>query len=221
MLRVGLTGGLGSGKSTAAKLFAARGAHVLQSDVLARELMLHSGEGVYDAIVARFGAQVVLANGKLDREALARIAFVEGRVEELNEIVHPAVIARQAAMAERIFAQNPHAVVVLESALIFETKHGGKSGWRNRFDCIVLVTAPQGAKIERHARRLGGETIPPAQLAKRRAEAQRILARQIPDEEKIPLVDFTINNDGSLEDLELQVDELWPILQFSAVVGHV
>ncbi len=88
MLRVGLTGGLGSGKSTAAKLFAAHGAHVLQSDAIGRELM-QPGQAVYAAIVQHFGPGVVLPDGRLDRAALAQIAFAEGRVEELNAIVHP------------------------------------------------------------------------------------------------------------------------------------
>src|SRR5271156_201207 len=99
MLRVGLTGSLGSGKSTAARLFAAHGAHVLQSDVIGRELM-QPGQAVYAAIVERFGNAVVLPDRQLDRGALAKIAFTDGRVEELNAIVHPAVIARQAAFAD-------------------------------------------------------------------------------------------------------------------------
>src|SRR5277367_5251223 len=122
MLRVGLTGGLGSGKSTAAKLFAALGAHVLQSDGIGRELM-EPGQAVYAAIVAHFGDGVVRADGGLDRAALARIAFADGRVEELNAIVHPAVIARQAELSEAIFQRDPRAVVIVESALIFETNY--------------------------------------------------------------------------------------------------
>ena len=95
MLRVGLTGGLGSGKSTAARMFAALGAHVLQSDTIGREMM-EPGQAVYAAIVDHFGRGVVRPDSRLDRAALAKIAFDDGRVEELNAIVHPAVIARQA-----------------------------------------------------------------------------------------------------------------------------
>jgi dephospho-CoA kinase len=123
MLRVGLTGGLGSGKSTAARLFASHGAHVLQSDAIGRELM-QPGQAVYAAIVDHFGNCVVQPDGRLDRVALAKIAFDDGRVEELNAIVHPAVIARQAALSEAIFQQDRRAIVMVESALIFETKHG-------------------------------------------------------------------------------------------------
>ena len=124
MLRVGLTGGLGSGKSTAARMFAELGAHVLSADEIGRGLM-QPGQTVYAQIVERFGPGVVAADKTLDRAALARIAFAEGRIEELNAIVHPATIASQAAAIDRIAARDPGAVVIVESALIFETKHGG------------------------------------------------------------------------------------------------
>src|SRR5271163_2487116 len=111
MLRVGLTGGLGSGQSTAARLFAALGAHVLQSDAIGRELM-EPGQPLYDGMIAHFGPGVVRPDGTLDRATLARIAFTEGRVEELNAIAHPLVIARQMALIEEIFQQEPRAVVM-------------------------------------------------------------------------------------------------------------
>src|ERR1700733_14071320 len=164
MLRVGLTGGLGSGKSTAARLFAAHGAHVIQADMIGRKLM-EPGQAVYAGIVDHFGKGVVLPDGRLDRGALAKIAFADGRVEELNAIVHPAVIARQAKLNEAIFASDPHAVVMVESALIFETNYGGtqtdeRSRWSSRFDRIILVTAPEEAKIARFvARSTTGEVV--------------------------------------------------------------
>src|SRR5215472_6377922 len=161
MLRVGLTGGLGSGKSTAARLFAQCGAYVLQADEIARELM-QPGEPIYNSIIQHFGPGVVLADGQLNRSELARIPFAEGRVEELNAIVHPATIAEQAAITDEIAQEDPVAVVIVESALIFETKHGlpqsGKGDkdtepWRTRFDCIILVAASEETKIERYLKR--------------------------------------------------------------------
>src|ERR1700729_3669916 len=122
MLRVALTGGLGAGKSTVAKMFRALGAHVFSSDEMAREMM-QPGLPVYKAIVDRFGPQVLQPNGELDRPALARIAFGEGRVEELNGIIHPAVITRQSMLIAAIAAGERKAVIIIESALIFETKH--------------------------------------------------------------------------------------------------
>jgi dephospho-CoA kinase len=231
MLRVGLTGGLGSGKSTAARLFAAHGAHVFQSDAIGRELM-EPGQAVYAAIVDHFGEGVVLSDGRLDRGALAKIAFTDGRVEELNAIVHPAVITRQAALSETIFQQDPRAVVMVESALIFETKYsetnpsetnyGGtqaddKTRWYSRFDRIIVVTAPEEVKIARFVARSGaGEAAPAERRAQLEEEARRRLAQQISDEQKSALADYVLTNGGALAELEWQVDQLWPILRAAA-----
>jgi dephospho-CoA kinase len=226
MLRVGLTGGLGSGKSTAARLFAALGAHVLQSDAIGRELM-EPGQPVYAAIADHFGSGVVQPDGRLNRVALAKIAFDDGRVEELNAIVHPAVIARQAALSETIFQQDRRAIVMVESALIFETKHGEtnyggsqateRPRWHNRFDRIILVTAPEEVKIARFvARAAAGKALTTEQQAKLEAEARSRLAQQIPDVQKSALCDYVLTNGGPLTELEWQVDQLWPILKVAA-----
>jgi dephospho-CoA kinase len=241
MLRVGLTGGLGSGKSTAARMFGAHGAHVLQSDAIGRELM-EPGQDVYAAIVDHFGSGVVQPDGRLDRAALAKIAFDDGRVEELNAIIHPAVIARQAELTEALFHQDRRAIVIVESALIFETKygetkrsetkysetnsgetkHGGSQStehahWHNRFDRIILVTAPEEVKIARFvARCAAGETLTPERREKLEAEARLRLAQQIPDEQKSALCDYVLTNGGPLTELEWQVDQLWPILKAAA-----
>ncbi|MBB5317273.1 dephospho-CoA kinase [Tunturibacter empetritectus] len=218
MLRVGLTGGLGSGKSTTAKLFAAQGAHILQSDAIGRELM-ELGQPIYEGMIAHFGPGVVLADGTLDRAALARIAFTEGRVEELNAIAHPLVIARQMELTEKIFQQRPHAVVMVESALIFETHYVAADGsrWQSRFDRIILVTAPEEVKVARFvARSSAGKTISEEQRAELEAEARRRLAQQISDEQKAALSDYVLTNGGALTELEWQVDQLWPILEAAA-----
>jgi dephospho-CoA kinase len=217
MLRVGLTGGLGSGKSTAARLFAALGAHVLQSDAIGRQMM-EPGQSVYAAIAAHFGESVVSADGTLDRRALARIGFAEGRVEELNAIVHPAVIARQSELSEAIYARDPEAVVIIESALIFETNYGGATRWQSRFDRIILVTAPEEVKIERFvARATPDGRLSEAHRAELEAEAQRRLSQQIPDEKKSALCDYVLTKGGAMTELEWQVDQLWPILKAAAV----
>ena len=234
MLRVGLTGGLGSGKSTVAKIFAVLGAHVLQSDAIGRELM-EPGHAVYKDIVAHFGEAVVLPDGKLDRGALARIAFADGRVEELNAIVHPAVIARQAVLIAEIAARDVHAVVIVESALIFETNYAqtndaqtndaqtsddasaAGSRWQSRFDRIILVTAPEELKIARFvARCAAGEVLNAERQTELESEARRRLAQQLSDERKSAMCDYVLTNGGSLQELEWQVDQLWPILQAAA-----
>ena len=222
MLRVGLTGGLGSGKSTAAKLFAALGAYVLQSDTIGRELM-EPGQAVFSAIVDHFGNSVVSPDGRLDRGALAKIAFTDGRVEELNAIVHPAVIARQAELTEAIAARDPHAVVIVESALIFETNYGGtqpgdEARWQNRFDRIILVTAPEEAKIARFVARSSADNAMTVEQRKQlEVEARRRLSQQISDEQKSALSDYVLVNGGAINELEWQVDQLWPILKAAAL----
>ena len=209
-LRVGLTGGLGSGKSTVAAMLAQHGAHILSADEIGRALM-QPGEPVFDQIVSTFGPQALLPDGTLNRPALARMAFAEGRLEELNAIVHPATIARQQQLAEAIFAAHPDAIVIVESALIFESRHGvldADQPWRSRFDQLILVTALSETKIARFIARSGGGD--PEAL---RAEAQRRLAQQIPDEQKSAHVDYILHNDSTREHLQQQVDALWQRLR--------
>ena len=229
MLRVGLTGSLGSGKSTAARIFATLGAQVLQSDAIGRELM-QPGQAVHAAIAAHFGSPVVLPDGTLDRGALARIAFAEGKLEELNAIVHPAVIARQHELGEKTARREPHAVLIVESALIFETRFSetkfsetdssaaeASATWPSRFDRIILVTAPEELKIARFVERSSNnQPLTSGRREELEAEARRRLAQQIPDEQKISLCDYLLTNFGSLTELEWQVDQLWPILQSAA-----
>jgi dephospho-CoA kinase len=242
MLRVGLTGGLGSGKSTAARMFAAHGAVVLSSDEMGRELM-QPGQAVYAEIVARFGPGVVGAGGELDRAALARVAFgapgeCVGRVDELNAIVHPAVIARQAEMVEKIARRDADAdaVVMVESALVFETKYGeprygeprygeakygetkyGEGGGWRRFDKIVLVRAKDEAKIARFvARAAQGRALSEEQRAGLEAEARRRMAQQMDDDAKAALSDYVLTNDGTVEELQAQVDGVWVVLKADA-----
>ena len=176
---------------------------------------MERGQAVYAAIVAHFGAGVVMAGGRLDRGALARIAFADGRVEELNAIVHPATIRRQAELMEAIFARDARAVVVVESALILETKHD--ESWKRRFDKLILVTAPEELKVRRFVERsAGGVVISGERLEELEEEARRRMARQIPDEQKSALCDYVLANGGALKELEWQVDQLWPILKAAA-----
>lgn len=212
MLRVGLTGGLGSGKSTVAAMLAVRGAHVLSADDLGRRLM-QPGEPVFDAILAHFGREVLALDGSLDRRALARLAFTDGRLDELNAIVHPAVIARQAAIADELARHTPAAILVVESALLFETGHAGPEGWRRRFDRVLLVTAAEDTKIQRFVTRAGPGAGTPEDRA---SDARARLARQLPDAAKAALSDLVIANNDSLADLEHEVDRVWQVLTAAA-----
>jgi dephospho-CoA kinase len=216
VLRVALTGGLGAGKSTAGEMFRALGAHVLSSDEMGRELM-QPGQAVFTSIVQHFGPEVVLSNGTLDRAALAKIAFEDGRVEELNAIVHPAVIARQTKLITGLATKGPETVVMVESALIFETRHAGEEGWRKRFDKVVLVTAPEELQVARFIERASrGATLSGIEREALAEAARRRLAQQIPEEQKIALSDYVLTNDGPRAELEWQVDQLWPILRAAA-----
>ncbi len=162
MLRVGLTGGLGSGKSTVAAMLRALGAEVIEADELGRALM-EPGQAVYSQIVRVFGPEVVGPDGRLNRARLADLAFQGGRLNELNGLVHPAVIGAQRRWMDQVFARNPAAVAVLESALIFEAERDARArgelesvlaDWRRRIDRIVVVTAPDELKIARYAARV-------------------------------------------------------------------
>jgi len=216
MLRVGLTGGLGSGKSTAARRFAELGAHVLSADEIGRSLM-QPGEAVYDEIVKRFGTEVVADGGQLDRAALARIAFGQGRIEELNGIVHPATIARQAELTAEIAAREPQAVVMVESALVFETRHGGRDGWHKRFDRIILVRASEATKVARFVARISrGVALNDASREEMEADARRRIAQQLDDYWKAERSDYVLTNDGPVNALIAQVDALWPELREQA-----
>jgi dephospho-CoA kinase len=216
VLRVGLTGGLGSGKTTAAKMFAALGAYVFYADEIGRELM-QPGEAVYAAIVQKFGPGVVKADGALDRAALAQIAFGDGRIEELNAVVHPATIARQAELIAEVVARDADAVTMVESALIFETKFGGEGGWHRRFDKIIFVRAPEDEKIARFVERAsGGKTLSEDERAASEAEARRRMAKQVETERNAERCDYVLTNDGAVEQLQKQVDAVWPVLKNAA-----
>jgi dephospho-CoA kinase len=216
MLRVGLTGGLGSGKSTIGRLFSDLGAAVIDADAIGRRLM-EPGEDVYDQIVASFGPTVVRADGSLDRRALAGLAFSGGRLFELNRIVHPAVIAAQEEWMRGIFAAEPGAVAIVESALVFEASRdasGAVPGWKNRFDRIILVTAPEDLKIRRFIER--SLALGTTDVTALEADARRRLAAQIPDAEKAPHCDWILENSRDLSKLREEVTSIYTKLKTDA-----
>jgi dephospho-CoA kinase len=221
MLRVGLTGGLASGKSTVAALLRELGADLMEADELGRQLM-EPGQIAYQGIVAHFGAEVVLPDGLLDRKRLAELAFAEGRLQELNAIVHPAVIRAQQEWMEQVFAKNPQAIAVVESALIFEVERDARArgeqegilaNWRERMERVIVVTAPEEMRLARYAARVcpSGEGAEAA-----RADARRRLAYQIPDAEKAALADEVIENTGDLDELRDKVTAVWQRLKLES-----
>jgi dephospho-CoA kinase len=218
MLRVGLTGGLGSGKSTVAQMLRELGAEVIESDELGRALM-EPGQDAFTEIVRSFGHEILMPDGRLNRARLAEMAFKGGRVKELNAIIHPAVIKAQRLWMEQVFARDPSAVAIVVSALIFEVERDARESGeansvftelRKRIDRVVLVIAPDDAKIARYVDR----TIPAGtNRDNAEADARSRLAHQIPDSEKAPRADYLLENTGDIEALRTQVRELWPRLK--------
>ncbi len=198
MKAVGLTGGIGSGKSTVADLLADCGASVLDADAVTRELQ-RPGQPVYEATVERFGAGVVASDGALDRKALARVVFEDpGALAELERLTHPAVAA---AMAERLaaLAEGAHGapeVVVLEVPLLLETGHYRVAG-------VVVIDCPVDTAVARLAARRGMTG----------SEARARLARQMSREERLGRADFVIDNAGPPEALPPRVDQAWKWIQ--------
>ena len=210
MLRVGLTGGLGSGKTTVAGMFAELGAAVISADQLGRQLM-QPGEPVYAAIVNKFGKGVVRGDGSLDRKKLAELAFQHNQADALNHIVHPAVVAAEEKWMRGVFAKDPTRVAIVESALIFEVeKWGTAPGWVQRFDKLILVTVPDEVKIARFVARMGAHEG--AQM-----DARARLAMQIPDSEKAGRCDYVIDNTGSIEATRALVEKTYrELVRFSS-----
>ncbi len=225
MLRIGLTGGLGSGKSTVGHMLRELGAEVIEADELARAMM-EPGQPVYEEIIAEFGPEVVTADGHLDRARLADLAFRGNRLADLNAIVHPAVIAAQGDWMRAILGRNHQAIAVVESALIFEVERDARqrgesegllSYWRRRFDRVIVVTAPDELKIARYVgrvlaqrgQRLAGADADVAEVEAIAADARSRLARQISDEIKASRADFVIDNSGDLSALRTKVDAVW------------
>ena len=209
MLRVGLTGGLGSGKSTVAGMFEQLGAAVISADQLGRRLM-QPGEPVYAAIVQRFGPTVVRGDGSLDRKALAKLAFQDNQADALNHIVHPAVVDAEEEWMRGVFAADAARVAIVESALIFEVeKRGTAPGWAQRFDKLILVTVPAEVKVERFVARMSGSEGA-------EADARARIAAQIPDQEKAARCDFVIDNTGSVEQTRKIVEAIYRELVVAA-----
>jgi dephospho-CoA kinase len=204
---------LGSGKSTVSAYLRELGAEVIEADELGRALM-EPGQLVFDEIVEVFGPEVLTPEGRLDRVKLADLAFRGGRLQELNSIVHPAVIAAQGDWMRQVFLRNPKAIAVVESALIFEVERearlrGESEGvlayWRRRFDRVIVVTAPDEVKIARYVARIS----PSGWDEKVAADARSRLAKQLSDAVKVSRADFVLENDGDLAGLRAQIDAVW------------
>lgn len=199
MLKVGLTGGMASGKTTVLAIFASLGAHTLRADAVAHQLMV-PGEPLYEPILAAFGRSILAPDGTIARPKLAAAAF-PARIAELNAVVHPAVVEFENRWMREVGAIDPKAVAICEAALLIE------AGGLSRYDKLVVVTCTLEQKIARLAARSG---FTPAEA---RHELERRMAVQMPEEEKARLADFVIDNSGSREDLAQRVSQIWQKLR--------
>ena len=190
MLRVGLTGGIGAGKSAVAAALAGHGAIVIDADQLAREVVEPESPGLA-RVVEEFGEDVLRPDGSLDRERLGAIVFAEpDRRERLNAIVHPLVRERSAAL---MAAAPLDSVVVQDIPLLVE------NGLAPQFALVIVVEAPKQVRLRRliHDRGMTPD------------QARARLAAQATDEQRRAVADVVIVNDGTLADLAAKVDELW------------
>jgi dephospho-CoA kinase len=205
MLKLGLTGGIATGKSVVGEMLVALGAHLIQADAISHRLM-QPGEPVYQEVVRAFGPGILNPDGTVNRPRLAEAAFggKPSRIQELNKIVHPAVVNKQDEWMETIGLRDPHAVAIVEAALILE------AGVAKHFDRLLVVTCRPQQRVERWVTRTKVD------LETARREVARRMAAQLPDEEKVKAADYIIDNSGSLDETRAQVGELYPKLRAAA-----
>jgi dephospho-CoA kinase len=221
MLKVGLTGGIASGKSAVGEMLVALGAYLVQADRIAHELM-RPGQPVYNEVVRHFGGGILNPDLSVNRAKLAEAAFgsatssppanpaaapskeIPSRVQELNHIVHPAVIRSQEEWMEQMGSHDPNAVAVVEAALIIE------AGAAKRFDRLIVVTCSDEQRVARFAARQK------LTLDAARKEVERRMAAQLPEAEKVKAADYVIDNSGSLDQTREQVRRVWEKLRAEA-----
>ena len=192
-MKVGLTGGIGAGKSTVADLFSQKGAVVIRSDELARQVIEPQTPG-FQQVIDRFGKDFVNSEGYIDRAKLAQIVFQDdAALKDLENIIHPLVRNKTNQIIEQHTSET---IIVNEIPLLLEKK------MESLFDFLVIVISSEKNRLERLAQR---------GLAAEQATAR--MAKQVSDEERKAAADFLIVNDGNLDQLEADVEKIWQTLQ--------
>jgi dephospho-CoA kinase len=197
MLRIGLTGGLASGKSFVGQALADLGCHLIRADELGHEALLPGGEA-YEAVVRNFGPGILDESGRIDRRRLGQEVFGDpSRLALLNRLVHPAVIRREEELIAQAEAADPRGIAVVEAAILVET------GSYRRFDRLVLVVCAEEQQIERAMKRDGVS----------REEVLARLRQQMPLNEKRKFADYVIDTSGEKEDTLRQAREVYESLR--------
>lgn len=189
-LRLGLTGGIASGKSTVSRIFAELGAIIIDSDLLAREVVAPGTDGL-DEVVKAFGEEVLTATGEMDRAKVGAIVFADpSRRKVLEQIIHPRVFQRA---LEIDGSAGEHDVVINDIPLLVETNQA------DRFDAVVVVDVPTELQVERMVRDRGMSV----------EEAEGRIAAQATREQRLAVATYVVENTGSLEDLRKRVEQVW------------
>jgi len=192
-MRVGLTGGIGAGKSTVADLFARRGAVVIRADELARQVIEKSTPG-FDKVVSRFGNNILDEDGNIDRAKLATIVFSEQKsLEDLENIIHPLVREETNRIMSR---QTPETIIINEIPLLLEKQ------MQSLFDCLIIVISSEKNRLAR----LVNNGFTQDQVKAR-------MAKQVDDETRKASADYLIVNDGDKDQLDKDVEKIWQSLQ--------
>ena len=193
MIYLGLTGNIACGKSSVAALFEKLGCYSIDADELSRKVM-SKGEKAYEQIVEAFGESVLKENGELDRPLIKRIVFNdETERKTLESIVHPAILEAEQKLAGEIKGKDNKAIIITQAALSVE------AGTYKRFDTLIVVYADEKCQLERLLKRDGIN----------RDIAEKMIASQMHYEEKVKFADFIIDNSGSLESLENEVNRVY------------
>ena len=192
MLRVGLTGGIGSGKSTASQHFSSLGAYVINADEEAKNL-ISTNETVQNELIAEFGTDIIDGTENVNKKKLARIAFQDqDHQQRLNSVVHPYIYNLIDKEFNQVLNVGKHGIFIVDGALIFE------SGYDVHLDYVIVVTAQLKHRMERA---LGRETLSREEILKR-------IEFQWPEKEKVNLADFVVHNDGTEKELHKKIEGL-------------
>jgi dephospho-CoA kinase len=200
MLKVGLTGGLASGKSFVGQALADLGCHLIQADEIGHQVLAREGEA-FDPVVAEFGPGILAPDGSIDRQRLAAEVFTRPeRLAALTRLVHPPIIRREIELTAQIAAREPGAIVVVEAAVMLE------AGSHTRYDKLILAVCSQAQQVERAMLR--------DRISREKALAR--IGRQMPLEEKLKFADYVIDTSGGKAETLRQVREVYHLLRSMA-----